>query len=130
MSLSSALFAALTGSSGVSALVGTRVFPDLAPQDAAVPLLVVTVVSDVAEQTLSGGIAGTLANARVQVDAYAKTRLGAEALAVEALLALGNLKTAKTRPGGLDVWAVGPGRHLYDDEAQLYRVVLEFNVWR
>lgn len=128
MSLHEQLFATLTGTAGVAALVGTRVFPDLAPQDAAVPLLVVTVVDDVAEQTLSGGIAGTLSNARVQVDAYARTRLGSTQLAAAVLAAVGDKKTAKS--GGFDAWAVGPGRHLYDDEAQLYRVVLEFHVWR
>lgn len=127
-SLHAALFAALTGSAPVAALVAARVWPDIAPQDAAVPLLVVTVVDDVAEQSLSGAIAGALSNARVQVDAYAKTRVAAGELAAAVLGALGNLKTAKA--GGLDVWAVGPGRNLYDDEAQLYRVLLEFHAWR
>ena len=69
----------------MTALVATRVFPDVAPQDADLPLLVVTVIDDVPASTLNGHVGATLSNARVQVDAYAKTR--AEAAAVAAATA-------------------------------------------
>lgn len=127
-SLEADLFAAITASGDVTALVATRVFPDVAPQDAALPLMVVTVIDDVPASTLNGNVGATLSNARVQVDAYAKTRAEAAAVAAAVKGALGDLKTAKA--GGLDVWASTSGRNLYDDETQSYRVLTEFNVWR
>lgn len=125
--LEAALFTALTSAPAVTSLVESRIFPDLAPQDAGLPLIVVTVVDDVPASSLNGAVANALSNARVQVDAYAPTRAQAAQVADAVKSALGDLKSAKA--GGLDVWPASR-RNLYDDETQAFRVLAEFNVWR
>ncbi|PZR07076.1 MAG: hypothetical protein DI536_28895 [Archangium gephyra] len=127
MSLEALLFSLLTGAAPIAALVAQRVFPDVAPQDAEDPLLVVTVVDRVPELTLAGAPENTLSNARVQIDAYAKTRAEASALATAVVNTFGKMRKPTH---GADVWATSPGRNLFDDETQSYRVLMEFNVWR
>lgn len=126
--LEAAIFTALTSDAGVAAIVERRVFPDVAPQDAAEPLLVVTVVDDIPEATLSGPASGSLSNARVQVDVYAKTREQASQLKDATLSALGDRPSPSA--DGLSIVVTSRGRNLFDDETQLYRVLMEFNVWR
>lgn len=120
------VFTALTSAAPVTALVATRVFPDLMPQETALPALVVTVISDVPESSLDGAQADSLANARVQVDAYSRTRAQAREVA-EAVKNAMDLKTA--RSGGFDCWPAS-SRNLFDDRTQHYRITMDFNVWR
>lgn len=64
--------------SGVTTLVNQRIYPDVLPQNAKLPAVVFFVVSNHPEHHMGGG--STLTQARVQVDCYASTRLGANAL--------------------------------------------------
>ena len=77
----------LANDAGVSALVSTRVYPDIPPQqNATYPCAVVQlVVEESAVQMV--GLAG-MANSRIQVDCYAVTRLAAAALQDACRLAL------------------------------------------
>lgn len=126
MGLEAAVFAALTGAPALTALVASRVFPDVLPQEVEMPALRVTVISDVPESSLNGAQASALANARVQVDAYAKTREQSREVA-EAVKAAMDLKSAKA--GGFDCWFASSG-NLFDDATQDYRIRMDFNVWR
>lgn len=79
MSLNSAFYTRSIADADILATVSTRVYPDLAPESAAMPYMVYTVISTSHEHVLSGG-AG-MAHARVQVDCYASTRIAVLALA-------------------------------------------------
>ena len=69
MSIEPGLYAHLSAAAGVSALVGTRIYPDRLPEAAALPAITYQRVSTVAQQGI-GGLA-ELASARVQITAWA-----------------------------------------------------------
>ena len=75
-----ALRTKLVGTAAVAALLGTRVYPDRLPQTTTLPAAVYYGVSGVDEPKLSGLLGQ--AQQRLQVDAYAETRLAANSLAL------------------------------------------------
>lgn len=117
------IFAALSTNPAVIALVGTRVFPNVAPADAEVPFIVYRVWRDVAIRQLAGGTAD-LMHGTVQVDAYSRTYDEAHAVAA----------AAETVLDGYDAAAFASqfvnSRDLYEDETKLERVMLTFSMWR
>ena len=54
MSIESTLYAALSGDDGVAALVSTRIYPQIAPDSAAVPYITYQVVATTAHNILNG----------------------------------------------------------------------------
>jgi len=74
-----ALYTYLQTKSGVTNLISTRMYPDDLPQDNTLPCIVYRVISKVPEHDLSG--ASPLTRYRFQLDSYAATRIGADALA-------------------------------------------------
>lgn len=73
------LRAKLIGTTAVAAILGTRVYPDRLPQGCTLPAAVYYLISGTEEGSLTGVVG--LVHARIQVDAYATTRLAANALA-------------------------------------------------
>jgi hypothetical protein len=78
----------LVGTAAVAALLGTRIYPDHLPQSTTLPAAVYYGISGTDEPRLSG-LAG-FATERIQIDAYAETRLAANALALAIRDALTN----------------------------------------
>lgn len=72
------VYALLSANAGVSAIVSTRIYPLIAPQTAAFPRVVYSSPSGQRAETLTGHSASRV---RMQIDAYATTYLGAQALA-------------------------------------------------
>lgn len=62
----------LAGTSAVSSIVGTRIYPMVAPQDAAYPLLTYQAISDVEHLVKPRVATLRLKRKRIQVDGYAK----------------------------------------------------------
>lgn len=114
--------AELVASAAVTALVATRIYPNKAEQGCARPYLVMTVPSDVPLNTVDGAAATRLHNARVQVDAYAVTYLVARQVAAAVVAVVADL--ARHDLAGY----LNAKRDLYDDEAQLHRVSMDFLV--
>jgi hypothetical protein len=85
----------LIGTTGVSTLLGTRVYPDRLPQGATLPAAVYYQIS-LTEETHLGGLVG-VGHARIQIDAYASTRLAANALALA-------IRDALATSGGRGTW--------------------------
>lgn len=112
----------LRASTRISGLVGQRMHPLFAPQDSPRPYVVLTEVSDVPEHTLDGLAEDHLRDVRLQVDAYAETYLGAEAIFEAFQVVLGNLHRPHLSARVLDV------RRLRDDETGLYRCSADFGV--
>lgn len=115
----------LLASSDVATLIGTRLYALVMPESSAVPALVLSVISDVPNLSIDGTYASRAREARVQVDAYAKSYREARALAEAAAAVFGNL-------GEPDISAApeNAGTDLYDNEAQLYRVTADYSVYR
>lgn len=85
----------LVGTAAVATLLGTRVYPDHLPQSPTLPAAVYYGISGTDEPRLSG-LAG-FATQRIQLDAYASTRLAANALALA-------IRDALTASWGRGTW--------------------------
>lgn len=79
MSLESALYTLITADAGTAALIGTRCYPLVLPQDPTLPAARYAIISAVPVTTHDAP--GGLVRARVQVDSYASTYAGARTLA-------------------------------------------------
>lgn len=66
-----ALFARLSTFAGLAALVGTRIYPGVAPQNTALPFVTYRRVSAVRPGLF--GVDAGIVNARMQLDAFAET---------------------------------------------------------
>ena len=84
--ISATIRARTINDSVVSALVGTRMYADVIPQKCTMPAISYSVVDTVANEHLTG--IADVSRARIQIDAIAKTRGGANALADAIRLAL------------------------------------------
>lgn len=114
---SQTIAAAIAGASSITALVGTRYWPDVAPDDAALPRITWQVISQIRNDWLAGPGVGQ--RVRIQVNCWsAKSagRAGADTLGdtVEAVLKLtGHILFRQST---------------YDPEAQIYWTQLDWSV--
>lgn len=79
MSAETTLYAILAGASGVTDLVGTRIYPDLVPQEKAVPYIGYERVGTEPIATIHGSVVAE--NVRLLVACWSATRLQAEQIA-------------------------------------------------
>lgn len=118
------LYSHLSTFTGLTALVGDRVYPVTAPQTVQAPFCVFFKVSDAriySHQGFSG-----LERVRVQISCYAETYLEAKQVAeqvtaaMEAWLAANVKVQASFQENELD---------MYDSETGLYHVPVDFFIW-
>lgn len=128
MSVAAAIFARLSTFPGLTALVATRVYPVEAPQETARPYVVFLTVSTQRLNHLGGP--SEVAQARVQIDAYATGYAAAVAIAAQIRAALEKLSGVW---GGVVVLGALSldARESYEDAANppLYRISHDFSVW-
>lgn len=101
MSAESDLYAILSGDAAITALVGTRIYPDAMPEETTYPAIVFSRTSTEPVGTISGQRFGEFAS--MQVGCWAKTRGASDAVATavtDALIVAGEMDTA--RQGGFD----------------------------
>lgn len=79
MSIESVIYDRATGHAGLSALVSTRVYPNVAPQNVTVPFVTYRRVSAVRPSGFGSDVG--IVEARFQFDMYATTYSGARAVA-------------------------------------------------
>lgn len=113
----------LLANAAVVALIGDRIYANVAPQGAAVPRVVFTVISNIPENSFTGTAETRITSARLQLDCYAKRYDAAHELADAVDLVVANL-------GLTDLSALREdARDLYENETQLYRVSIDYIVW-
>lgn len=112
------IVSALTGYTAVAALVGTRVYPLVLPQKAALPAVSYLRVDGVQDSNLSGN--SGLEAVRVQVDCWGRTYAQAKGLADDVADAMAS------GFGNECVWL--SDRDQYEDGAKVFRVILEFSI--
>lgn len=116
MSIESDLYSGLTGHAGLSALISTRLYPDLAAQNTTRPYVVYSTVSAVKFQAISGTVVAE--RPRFQFSIYADTALSALNAGAQlqaALLAMsGSSVTIYERP-------LESERTVYEDDSKLFR---------
>lgn len=124
-----ALIAQLLASSGVTALVGAAVRPNVRAQNDNPPCVVVTTISR-SPVYHSGGQAD-LAEAMVQMDCWGKTALEALTLARAVKAAIPKQRFNRNSVAFGGIFQLGE-RHGFEGDtpsARLHRVSIDFRVW-
>lgn len=126
MTIDEALFTRLSTHAGVAALVATRIYPILMPQNTTLPAITKQRISGPRVQSLVGS--SGLAYPRYQVDAWASTYDGAKAVADQVRAALDGFRgyVGTVRIGGIRL--IGD-QELYEEETRTHRVSQDFSVW-
>jgi porphobilinogen deaminase len=115
--IGTALRAKLQATAGVTGLLSTRVYPDQLEQGCDMPAAVYFVVSGNEEGSLDGLVG--LTHSRIQVDAYATTRAGANALAAAIRTALASQANSRGTWGTVAVSGCSvAGGERYDTQAK------------
>lgn len=109
----------LAGNAGISALVSTRIYPVLIPQDGTLPAVTYQRVSGGQINSTDGFTA--LENPRIQIDCMATTYAGAKAVAAAVFSAMEGSTT-------FDALLISD-TDIYEDEVECYRVSMDFSVW-
>ena len=113
-----AMFAALSGASAVTALVGTRIYPVTIPAGKSLPAITYFRVSGTPERRLNnGGSSGQ--RVRVQVDCWATTYAAAKSAAAA-------VQTAAIAAG----FAFVQDRDLHEEDLNIFRVSMDFMGWQ
>ena len=86
MTIETDLYSTLSGDAGVSALVSTRIYPNLAPESAGNPLLVYSTVAENRVDTLPG--TNDMRRSMMQISCHADTYAAAKGLAEAVFTAL------------------------------------------
>jgi hypothetical protein len=127
--LDEGIFAYLKATAGITALVSSRIYPLVLPQEPTLPALVVTRISTpriVSHDT--SGATGDLISPRYQFDAWGTSQAATKAIA-DALRAALNGKTGAA--GGITLRAAlsEDEAHDYDPETGLYRIRSDYFIW-
>ena len=124
--LQQAVYAALAGTSGVNTLVGSRVFPDVAPQGAGRPYVVWQEISQVPTADIAGSPAsGNVENTRVQVTSWCAGTDGAtKARELDYQCRLAMLASSGFKSTIVDARSLGQ-----DPETKLFGFQSDFSVW-
>lgn len=128
MEIEAAIYSELKNNSGVSALVGTRIYPKKLPQNSTFPALIYQQVGGGSIYSHSG--ASALATPVWQVSCFASTFTGAKNLARKVREALQGFSGTLGGAGGVSTGGIFKRNEidLYDDETQIYQTVLDFNM--
>lgn len=100
-------------------IFGGRLYPAVAPQTAADPFGTYQLIAGVPENALAGAM--PLTNSRYQVDCFSRTKATVDALAQSVRNAMDAAAAFKS--------VCVLQQDLYEDEAQLHRVSIDFSIW-
>lgn len=118
-----AMYESLGGFAGISALVGARVYPDIAPQDVARPFVVWQEINTEQMNSLAGSVeSGGLTNYLIEATCWAATGAGARNLDAQvraAMIAATQFKSVLS-----DGQSLG-----FDPDTKLYGYQSDFSVW-
>ncbi len=123
MSLSTVIYSRLSGFAGLSALVGSRIYPNKLPQDPTFPAVRYQIIDEVpvhSMQTTSG-----MREARVQVDVFDPDYSDVTAVSDQVELALGRWTDLAADPVVHDVKLMDSARY-YEDDIELERKRFDF----
>ncbi len=88
MSAETLLYSTLSGAAAVTAIVSTRIYPDVVPQDATLPCVAFNRIDTVYHTTIHSAVP-VAETAILEITCMAETRVNADALADAVLAAVG-----------------------------------------
>lgn len=117
--LESHIFSCLTGASGVSSVVGERIYALVLPQGCALPAISYFRVSGPRQMSLEGY--SNLESPRIQIDCWATSYAQAKTLAAAVRAAM--LSSTDFKVSGIS------DQDLFDESIGIFRVSTDFSVW-
>lgn len=117
MSLETEIYSLLSGTTVITSLVNTRIYPVKAPQNAIYPHLIYTRISGGQANTLDGY--ADFENPRIQIDTYSTGYLECKNLSSSVHSVMNGATAFKSI-------LVSDG-DLYEDEVDAYRVTMDFS---
>lgn len=120
------LYDRLSGHAGLSALVSTRIYPNVAPQNVTVPFVTYRRVSAVRESGFGEDIG--IVTSRFQLDMYAATYSGVRAIAEQVRAALQRYRASGTDPEVIDTFIENELETFDAEPALLHRAVTDIQI--
>jgi len=117
MSAETTLYATLSAASAVTALVSTRIYPDVVPQEAAVPCIAFARIATEYVATIHGAVVAQ--RVTLDISCMASTRASAETIA--------NAVTNAATPAA---FLLSGRRADFDPESGLWAAVLTVDYWQ
>lgn len=129
MVIEEALAAHILADADITALIGDRIYPNVAPQDAELPLLVYQRISSPRVRSQSGP--SGLAHPRFQIRAKAASYSEARDLAGKVRVSLDGFAGTMGGGGGVSVGAtfLDNERDAYEDALKAHSVPMDFIIW-
>jgi Protein of unknown function (DUF3168) len=122
--LPNGLFSLLTADAGISALIGTRVYPVVLPENPTLPALLYKFVGGQSDPTLDTSGEQKL---RLELDCYGASFDDASALRDAVTAALNGYQGTLSDGTFLqNAWRLSPGVDFFEDEPRQYRCMVEF----
>jgi hypothetical protein len=122
VTIEAVVFGRLSTYAGLTALVSTRVYPAVAPQNATIPFLTYRRISAIRQSGMGEDI-GIVA-ARFQLDAIASAYTTMRSVMTQARLAMQRWRDGSSSPEVLDTY-IQNEIDLYEDETDLHHGVLD-----
>jgi len=116
MSIESDLYTRLKDDSGVSALVGTRIYPLMAPQNVINPYITYQVINDNSNQCIGGSVYQN--DTRFQIDCWSTKYSEVKAIKEAVLSSLIGFKSSNSINNMDD----------YESDTKLYRQIIDFKL--
>ena len=121
--ITEALYEKLSTTAGLTALVSTRIYPDVMPQPPTMPAVTYQLISNVREERHRGQTGD--ARPRIQLTCWAATALGAAAVAEQVRLAVMAMSGTIESVVISGVWNDGETRG-YEPDTQRYFDAIDF----
>lgn len=122
--LEEALFTRVTGYSGLASLIATRFYPILAPQNAVIPYITYTLITDIRFSNM--GIDSPVKRDRIQLSIFAETKTQARAIHTQLRDALLRWRNA-SNPVVQDTF-LSSSYELPEPERKLFQLVQEIEI--
>ena len=126
MSIESVIYDRLSGHAGLSALVSTRVYPNVAPQNVTVPFVTYRRVSALRESGYGEDIG--IVTSRFQIDMYATTYSGVRAIAEQVRAATQRYRASGTDPEVIDTFIENELETFEAEPALLHHAVTDIRI--
>lgn len=120
MTIGEDVYSELSGDAGLTALVGTRIYPQWLPQDTTLPAVTFAQVSENPQNTIGGELA--LKNHQYQFDVFASSYSSAQAVAAA-------LNTAVAGASAFEAYRLTQ-QDLYEPQTEVHRVSVDFSIWQ
>lgn len=113
------IYTVISGAAAVAAVVSTRIYPVVLPQDVALPAISYSRISGGQINSLTGY--SNLESPRIQVDVWGETYSSVKSLAADVHTAMDGATTF----GAL----LESDMDMYEDDTKIHRVSMDFIVW-